>query len=190
MRKVSDEVEEGRVRFAPLSGKSGNCRMAADDLEDEIQILQAGEERRGSCASQANGCCFDPAMVEQVLACDAVHAEHHIKAMREEFTQRFKAPAAPEQLAGEEREEWEGDRDDENAAGGRYEGATLGLAVDPARHQDANGGSGGGGHVSTPRNGLHARDSSRSRAGNETRRKRMNPCYKGWREGQHWQNEQ
>ena len=48
--------------------------MAADDLEDEIQILQAGEERRGS------GCCFDPAMVELVFACGAVHAENHIKA--------------------------------------------------------------------------------------------------------------
>ena len=90
------------------------------------------------------------------------------------------------------REEWEGDRDDEHAASGRYEGATLGLAVDPARHQDANGGSGGGGNLNTPRNGLDARDSSAPfhRAGNGIRRKRMNRCYKGWREGQHWQNEQ
>ena len=113
------------------------------------------EERRGSCASQSNG-CFDPAMVEQVFACGAV-----IQAMREEFNRRFKAQAALEQMAGgEEREDWEGDWDDEEAASGWYEGATLGSAV-----QDANAGSFGGGNPSTPRNGLHARDSSRSLRG-------------------------
>ena len=58
MRKIIEEVEERSVRFAALSEKSGNCRMAADDLEDEIQILHAGEERRGSFASLSNGCCF------------------------------------------------------------------------------------------------------------------------------------
>ena len=42
-----------RLRFATLLQKSRvTCRMAADDLEDEIKILQAGEERRGSCAVQ------------------------------------------------------------------------------------------------------------------------------------------
>ena len=30
-------------------------------MEVEIQALQAGEERRGSSASQSNGCCFDQA---------------------------------------------------------------------------------------------------------------------------------
>ena len=84
----------------------GNCGMA-DGLEDEIKILQAGEERGGSCASQSNGCCFDPAMVDQIFACGAVHAEHYIQAMQEEFIRRFKAPAALEQVAGgEERREW------------------------------------------------------------------------------------
>ena len=42
----------------------------------------------------------------------------------------------------------------------------VGGAVDPGvdsdRCQDANGGSSGGGNPSTPRNGTHARDSSRS----------------------------
>ena len=85
-------------------------------LEDEVNILQAGEERGGSCASQSNGCCFDPAMVDQILACGAVHAEHYIQAMQEEFIRRFKAPAAPEQMAGgAERREWE--EWEENAKG-------------------------------------------------------------------------
>ena len=142
MRKVSEEMEERKVHFQALSEKSDNCGRATDDLHDDIKILQAGEERRGSCASQSNGCCFDPAMVVQVFACGTIHAEHYIKAMQEEFIRIFEAPAAPEHMAGgEDRGEWE----DKQAASGRYESASVGLAVDLARHQDANGGSGGGG---------------------------------------------
>ena len=47
----------------------------------------------------------------------------------------------------------------------RQVGGTKALrcpAVDPARHQDASGKSGGGGNLNTPGNGLHARESSRS----------------------------
>ena len=51
MRKVSEEVEERSVHFAALSEKSGNCRMAADDLEDEIQILHAGGKKRQLCVT-------------------------------------------------------------------------------------------------------------------------------------------
>ena len=161
------------MRFEALSEQSGNCRRAADDLDDEIQILHAGEERRGSCASQSNGCCFDPAMVEQVFACGAAHTEHFIQAMQEEFNRRFKDPAAPEQMAGgEEREDWEGDWDDEKAASGWCEGATVGPAVDPVRCQDANG-------------GRLEKDSMFEtapvpRVGNEMRWKGMDTCERGW----------
>ena len=51
--------------------KSGNCRREANNVDEEIQALQAGEERRGSCASQSNGCCFDPATVEHFLTLEA-----------------------------------------------------------------------------------------------------------------------
>ena len=79
------------------------------------------------------------------------------------FHRRFKAPAAPEQMAGgEEKEDWEGDWDDEKAANGWYEGATVDPVVDLARCEDANGGSFGEGNPSTPRSGMRARDSSRS----------------------------
>ena len=54
------------------------------------------------------------------------------------------------------------DWDDEKAVIGWYEGATVDPAVDPARCQDANGGSFGGGNPSTPRNGMRAHDSFRS----------------------------
>ena len=68
MQKLSAEMEERKAlyetRFRALSEKSGSCRREADILE-EIQALQAGDERRNSCASQSNGCCFDPTVVEQ-----------------------------------------------------------------------------------------------------------------------------
>ena len=83
-RSVKKWRKEGYVS-RPWSEKSGNCRMAAHDSEDEIQILQAGEERRGRCASQANGCCFDPARVEQVFARGQAQTEHFIHAMQEDF---------------------------------------------------------------------------------------------------------
>ena len=89
-----------------------------------------------------------------------------MKAMQDEFSRRFKAPAAQEHIAGgEEREEWEGGWEDEKAASERNEGATVSPAVDLAGHQDASGGGGGGGKLNTPRNGLHARESSRSSRG-------------------------
>ena len=69
MRLLHEENEEMQARFQArfqtLSETSGNCRKEADNLEEEIQALQAGEERRGSCVSQSNGCCFNPATVQQ-----------------------------------------------------------------------------------------------------------------------------
>ena len=58
-------------------------------MEEEIQALQAGEERRGSCASQSNECCFDPAMVEQFLTMGAAHAEQYIQAFNEGLDQQI-----------------------------------------------------------------------------------------------------
>ena len=66
------------TRFRALSEKSGDCRKAAE-LDNELQALQAGEERRGSCASQSYGFCFDPAMWEQVFACGATQAERFVQ---------------------------------------------------------------------------------------------------------------
>ena len=68
MQMLNNEMEEMKSRFRALSEKSGDCRKAAAELENEIQTLQAGEERRGSSASQSNGCCFAPTMLGQVFA--------------------------------------------------------------------------------------------------------------------------
>ena len=63
-KKIDEDMERMRARFQALSEKSGESRRAASEVEEEIRILQAREERRGSCASQSNGRCFDPAIVE------------------------------------------------------------------------------------------------------------------------------
>ena len=49
-------------------------RRAEAVLDEEIRILQAGDERRNICASQSNGCSFDPAVVEQLITTGATQA--------------------------------------------------------------------------------------------------------------------
>ena len=46
-------------------------------LEEEVRILQAGEDGRGSCASESNG-CYDSAVVEQLFTLGATHARQQI----------------------------------------------------------------------------------------------------------------
>ena len=63
MQKLDEEMAKMRARFQALSEKSGESRRAASEVEEEVRISQAGEERRGSCASVSNGCCSEPAML-------------------------------------------------------------------------------------------------------------------------------
>ena len=62
MGKVIYDIKNREAHFRELAQKSSLFRMAANVLEVEIRGWQAGEERRGSCASQSNGCCFDSVM--------------------------------------------------------------------------------------------------------------------------------
>ena len=94
------------------------------------------------------------------------HLERHGQQVLYNFVRQYRTSGFPEQGAGrEESEDWEGDWDDEQAPNEWYESAVVDPVVDSNRCQDANGGSGGGGNPSTPRNGTHARDSSRSPRG-------------------------
>ena len=43
-------------------------------LDMDIRGLQAGDGKRGSNASWSNGCCFDPAVVEQFVTMGAAQA--------------------------------------------------------------------------------------------------------------------
>ena len=135
MRTVNKEVEERRVRFAASSEKSGNCGMAADDLEDELQILQ-GRGRNEEVAARRSP--TDVASIQPGWSRSSLVEQYMLritsKPCRKSSSEGSKAPAAREKMAGgEEQEECEGDWDDEKAASGRYEGTTVGPAVDLAR---------------------------------------------------------
>ena len=93
------------------------------------QALQAGEERRGSSASQSNGCYFDPVIWEAGLRIsrDTGSKFYPIHAAR---VCQYRTSGFPEQGAREEKEDWEGDWDDERMANWWYEGAAFGSAVD------------------------------------------------------------
>ena len=101
LEKVRDETAEREAHFQELAQKSRNFQMAADDLEEEIRVLQAGEERRGICASQSNGCCFD-SLLEHLFTLGAAHARQQIHALQEEFRRRFDVLGTPVHMAGRE----------------------------------------------------------------------------------------
>ena len=148
MQMLNKEMEERKAlyetRFRALSEKSGDSRKAGAELENEIQALQAGEERRGSSASHSNGCYFDPAIWEQIFLFGETRAASFIQFMQQEFVRQYRTSGFPEQGTGEEgREEWEGDWGDERAPNEWYGSAAVYPVVDSDRCQDANGGSGG-----------------------------------------------
>ena len=129
---LNKEMEERKAlyetRFRALSEKSGHCRKAAAELENQIQTLQVGEERRGCSASQSNGCCFDPATGEQVFA--------FWRNTSSKFYPIY--PARVRQAVQNSRPER--DWDDEEQSGW-YESAAVDPVVDSDRCQDANGGT-------------------------------------------------
>ena len=59
MRRIREEIDRNKERFRQLSDKVDKNTMADAETEAELQGLQAGEERRGSNASQAVECCLD-----------------------------------------------------------------------------------------------------------------------------------
>ena len=95
------------------SSSSGGEEGKSQDQDEEIEKMRAHVEL----------------LRKQVFECGATQTEHFIQPMQPEFYRRFKAPDALEQRAGGEREE---DWDDEKAANGWYESATVGSAVQPA----------------------------------------------------------
>ena len=113
-------------------------------MDEEIRNL-AGEERRNSCASQSNGCCLDPTVVEQLLTLGAAPAWQ--QALREELTKMcevlHQSPATPVHTSGggdrkDEREEDQRERAANHqlgqpAPGCRNSGFPAGSVFKPAR---------------------------------------------------------
>ena len=66
-------------------------------------MLQAGEERRGSCASQSDG-CFEPAVMEHITV-GAAQARQQLQALQGELGKRIEvqhqpAPVTPVHVSG------------------------------------------------------------------------------------------
>ena len=98
MRKVRAEVNERELRFHQLSRKVDSIRMATAELEAELRGLQAGEERRGSNASQVVAeCCLDT-VAEQPPTTGAVQAKLQLEVLFEKILKRFEARTPPAQM--------------------------------------------------------------------------------------------
>ena len=139
MQMLSDELEKRQAlfqaRFQTLSEKSGNCRREANNLEEEIQALQAGEALRHSP--------MDVALIQPWWSIFSRWEQHRLCSSSLSF--REESAEYMLTLARANEEDWEGDWDSEKAASGWHEGITVDPAVDLAWCQNANGGSFGGG---------------------------------------------
>ena len=80
MQKLREEIDWEEGRFLLLSDKVDKHRMAGAEMEAELQGLQAGEERRGSNASQAVDCCLET-KVEKVFAVGTDQARSEFEAL-------------------------------------------------------------------------------------------------------------
>ena len=73
MRKIREEIDRNEELFPQLSDKVDKNKMPDAGIAAEFQGLQAGEERKGSNASQAVDCCMET-MVDQFIAMGADQA--------------------------------------------------------------------------------------------------------------------
>ena len=119
------------------------------------QVL-AGRGRRGSCASQSNGCCFD-AVMEQLFTLGATHARQQIQALIQRKRRRVERGATAKSS---------------QSPNGCNESFPAGSVFDPARYQDAKGDSGAGGEFNSPRT--------------TRRQQRMKFCEREWKERGDW----
>ena len=68
MKKVRDESAKSDARFQELALKSRRIRWEADDLEEEIRILQAGSASVRKAQSRDSGwLCFDLARFQVLM---------------------------------------------------------------------------------------------------------------------------
>ena len=97
------------------------------ELDEEIRVLQAGDERRNSCASQSNGCCFDSVIVES----SSLRWEQRMQGRRskpykmsstERFDRLHQAPATPVHTSGGEGNKVEEEQEQEHRAASRKMG--------------------------------------------------------------------
>ena len=79
-----------RSDFGSCRDKVDKNKMVDAEVAAELQGSQAGEERKGSNASQAVDCCMET-MVEQLFAVSADQARSKFDAMCQVFFKKFEA---------------------------------------------------------------------------------------------------
>ena len=104
MLKIREEIGWKEERFRLLSDKVDKNIMEDAEMEAELQGLQAGEERRGSNASQAVDCCLET-VVEQIFAMGTDQARSKFNAMCQVFFKRFETFALLRRCPEEKKEE-------------------------------------------------------------------------------------
>ena len=117
MRKVREEIIQREERFLLLSKNVESNRMATAELEEKLRGLQAGEERRGSDASQVVECCLDT-VAEQFHTVGAEKPKHQFAIFwTKRFSKIFEAPTLSAQMPGKEgREENEEEQEQRKAS--------------------------------------------------------------------------
>ena len=70
MRKLQEEIRQKEERQIILSNMIDKTNMQDAEMAAKLQRLQAGEERRGSNASQTGDCCLE-ALWQQLVALGA-----------------------------------------------------------------------------------------------------------------------
>ena len=84
-------------RFTLLSDNVDKNTMADAEMEAELQGLQAGEERRGSNASQTGDSCMEASWQQIAAVCAAV-GPNQVGALANDVFQRFKESGAVQEL--------------------------------------------------------------------------------------------
>ena len=104
--KSKNDLPKSMSEIKNIDKKSG----AEAELNEEIRILQAGDERRNCCTSQSNVCCFDPAVVEQLVTVGVAQPWQQLAFIQGEIStvygvQHQPAPATLVHVPEEEKEE-------------------------------------------------------------------------------------
>ena len=66
MERIKDEIAEREVQVQELGQKSQGDLLGRGRV-GQRNPKPASRRSKSSCASQSNGCCFDPTMVEQLF---------------------------------------------------------------------------------------------------------------------------
>ena len=138
MRTIREEIDRKEERFRLLSDKVDNT-MADAEMEAELQGLQAGDERRGSSASQTGDGCLE-SLWQQFIALGANEFETCVQRIQREMgAAQGQMPRREEGRRSSEDEQEQGRSSQQSvlpAPGGINEGApasSLGLDLHRVR---------------------------------------------------------